>query len=202
MEKEIQELKEFVAEIKADRIAQKEKEKKEAWTKYVSLTIVITAVLAAIASQWGGKYSGRTLTNLNDATYNQALASDQWNYFQANSIKEKLYDIAREQLNKGGAADARALEKIEGKLKKYVDEKDKAEAQARALEKKRDVARDAATLSSRQGGAIGLAVSLFSISVAVGSICLVVKKKPLWYVSMLLGGAATVQTVYAVWFVH
>jgi hypothetical protein len=37
-----------------------EKEQREAWTKYVSLTVVIIAVIAAIATQWGGKYSGRT----------------------------------------------------------------------------------------------------------------------------------------------
>jgi len=40
---------------------------------------------------------------------------------------------------------------------------------------------------------MGLAVSIFQISIAMGSICLVTKKKWLWYVSLLLAAAATVQ---------
>ena len=51
LEKEIAELKEFVAELKSDRAAQKEKEKREAWTKYTSMSIVFIAVLAAVATQ-------------------------------------------------------------------------------------------------------------------------------------------------------
>jgi hypothetical protein len=77
LQTEIAELKEFIADLKADRAATKEKEKREAWTKYVSLSVVIIAVIAAIAAQWGGKYSSRVLTQLNDATFNQTLASDQ-----------------------------------------------------------------------------------------------------------------------------
>ena len=55
LQTEIAELKSFIADLKADRAATKEKEKREAWTKYVSLSIVIIAVIAAIAAQWGGK---------------------------------------------------------------------------------------------------------------------------------------------------
>ena len=49
LQKEIAELKSFIADLKADRAATKEKEKREAWTKYVSLSVVIIAVIAAIA---------------------------------------------------------------------------------------------------------------------------------------------------------
>ena len=44
----------FIAELKADRAATKEKEKSESWTKYVSLTVVIIAVVGSIAAQWSG----------------------------------------------------------------------------------------------------------------------------------------------------
>ena len=53
LQTEINELKEFILDLKADRAATKEKEKRESWTKYVSLTIVIIAVIAAIAYQVG-----------------------------------------------------------------------------------------------------------------------------------------------------
>jgi hypothetical protein len=73
LDREISELKQYIIDLKADRAATKEKEQREAWTKYVSLTVVIIAVFAAVATQWGGKYSSRTQMS-------QAQASDQWSF--------------------------------------------------------------------------------------------------------------------------
>src|ERR1035437_6756086 len=97
LQHELNELKEFIADLKADRAATKEKEKREAWTKYVSLTVVIIAVIAAIASQSSGKYGSRVLTQLNNATLNQTQASDQWAFYQAKSIKQNIYEVGRDE---------------------------------------------------------------------------------------------------------
>ena len=128
LQKEICELKEFIAALKADREAAKEKEKREAWTKYVSLSVVIIAVCAAIATQWAGKYSSRTLAQLNDATYNQAQASDQWAFYQAKSIKQNLYEVSRSQLPRPADDAARPQKEFEEKIAKY--EKEKSEIKA------------------------------------------------------------------------
>src|SRR5258708_19468474 len=113
LQTEIAELKVFIADLKADRAAQKEKEAREGWTKYTSLTIVILAVLAAVATQWSGKYGSRTLVNLNDATFNQSKASDAWSFYQAKSIKQNLYEITRDQLQKSvDPAPAKSLESV------------------------------------------------------------------------------------------
>src|ERR1041384_741000 len=126
LQTELAELKSFIADLKADRAAAKEKEKREAWTKYVSLTIVVIAVCAAIATQWAGKYSSRTLAKLNDATFFQAKASDQWSYYQAKSIKQNLYELSRSQLHASADADAAKVQKeFDDKIAKY--EKDKAD---------------------------------------------------------------------------
>src|SRR5581483_281667 len=122
---ELSELKVFIADLKADRAAQKEKEKREGWTKYTSMSIVFIAVLAAIATHWAGKYSGRVLVEMNNATLHQAKASDQWSYYQANSIKQNLY----ESLSKfsptdpnGSAADKVKFQKdFDAKIAKYED---------------------------------------------------------------------------------
>ena len=53
LQAELNELKQFIVDLKADRAATKEKEKREAWTKYVSLTVVLIAVVTSIAAQWG-----------------------------------------------------------------------------------------------------------------------------------------------------
>ena len=55
LENELRDFKGFIAELKADRAATKEKEKRESWTKYVSLTVIIIAVVGSIAAKWSAK---------------------------------------------------------------------------------------------------------------------------------------------------
>src|SRR5262249_953412 len=117
-------LKQYIIELKADRDAAKDKERQEAWTKTAGVSVVFVAVLAAVATAWGGKYSGRTLTALNDATYAQTLASDQWSFYQAKSIKQNLYEVAQEQ-ERANPSDRtpRALAEFDAKIAKFADEK-------------------------------------------------------------------------------
>ena len=201
LQTEIAELKEFIIDLKADRAATKEKEKREAWTKYVSLSVVMIAVIAAIAAQWGGKYSSRVLTQLNDATFNQTLASDQWAYYQAKSIKLKAYEIARDELahaaNATDPATAKLIATYEEQIASYKKEQKDIEAKAHDLEAKRDAARQAAGGASGKGGRMGLAISFFSVAVALASICLVTKKKPLWFAALILAGIAISEMVLA-----
>jgi len=68
---------------------------------------------------------------------------------------------------------------------------------AKGLEAKRDEARDAAGVASEKGGRMGLAVAIFSISIALSSISMVTKKQPLWFVSMLMAVPAVVQMFLA-----
>ena len=44
---------------------------------------------------------------------------------------------------------------------------------------------------------MGLAISCFSVAIATASICTVTKKKPLWFVAMILSVVAAVQMVLA-----
>src|SRR3989449_11630983 len=160
LQSELNELKNFITDLKADRAAQKEKEKREAWTKYTSLSIVFIAVLAAVATQWSGKYSSRVLVALNDATYDQAKASDQWSYYQAKSIKQNLYEVARDQLAKApegpDSATVNQLEGFDAKIAKYEQDKNQIQADAKNLEEQRDRARQAAVIASQQGSRMGL----------------------------------------------
>jgi uncharacterized membrane protein YoaK (UPF0700 family) len=185
LDKEISELKQFIIDLKADRAATKEKEQREACTKYVSLTIVIIAVIAAVASQWSGKYSGRTQMS-------QAQASDQWAFYQAKSIKQHLDEVTLAQLTRGGNTNdpalAKTIQKLSSDLARYDKEKADIKAKAEALEKERDDA-------NRHSGKMGVAISYFTVAIATASICTVTKKKPLWFVAMILSVVAVVQMV-------
>lgn len=188
MNSDQEDVKELIASIKAEKQAQKEKEARDSWTKYVSLTLVCLAVLTAIATLKGGGFTTRTLKELNEATFQQAHASDQWAFFQAKSIKQNLYEIEGDLTPKD--ADAKAVEKVKAKVEKYGKEKDEIMKDAKAHEKKRDAARAAADEVARLGREMGMAITFFQISVALGGICLIVKKKWLWFASLGLGAFA------------
>jgi hypothetical protein len=199
LDKELAELKAFIADLKQDRAAQKEKEQREAWTKYTAVSLVFIAVLAAVASQWAGKYSGTVLVELNNSTYKQAQASDQWSYYQAKSIKQNLYESVREVAGKSAATngehEAQALAAFNAKVTKYEAEKKEIKQKAEQLEKERDDSRAVATRASQHGGGMGLAIAIFQISIALASICMVTKKRPLWYVSLVLAALAAARMI-------
>ncbi len=195
LDKELAELKEFIADLKADRAAQKEKEKREAWTKYTSLSLVFIAVIAAVATQWAGKYSSRVLVNLNDATYNQALASDQWSYYQAKSIKQNLYEALGESVahESGLSTNSAVMASFRSKIEKYKNDQADISKKAQGLEQIRDGARKRAAVASEHGSGMGSAIAIFQIAIALGSICLVTKRKVLWHISMVFSAVAIVK---------
>lgn len=197
---DLDELKSLVAELRAEHVAQKEKEKRERWTKYVSLTMVVIAVTAAIATLKGGGFSTRTLKEMNEATFNQAQASDQWSYFEAKSIKQNLYEIELDHLTAVPSPDAAAVAKLKAKIEKYDKDKADITALAKKFEEARDAARKNATSAAERSKQMGLSITLFQIAIALGAMCLIVKKKPLWFAAMILGALAVAQMVYVLYF--
>ena len=190
---DLAELKDLVAAIKADHQAQKDKEKRDSWTKYVSLWMIILAVCAAFATQKGAGFSSATIKQLNEATFNQALASDQWSFFQAKGLKQSLYERDLEKAGKGSAPSADSA--LIAKVRKYDTEKKDISSQAKAFEDKRDQARIGSTHSADLARQMGLATTLFQIAIALGGVCMVVKKKSLWFASMVPGAAAALQLI-------
>jgi len=200
MNDNLDELKGLVATLKADQQAQKDKEKRDAWTKYVSLSMIFLAVLAAVATQRGAGYSSTVMKQLNEATFNQAEASDQWSYYQAKGIKQSLYELERERLTATAPGDAKGLAALTARVDRYEKEKKDITAAAKALEAKRDTARDAASAASMASREMGLATQVFQIAIALGGITLVVKKRWLWYSSLLGGALATLQMAKVLFF--
>ena len=193
MNTDLDELKGLVAALKADQQAHKDKEKRDAWTKYVSLSMICLAVLAAIATQRGAGSSSATMKQLNEATFNQAEASDQWAFYQAKGIKEGIYELERERLmTGGGTVEPKVLAGLTAKVERYQSEKKEIMKEAKAFEAKRDTARTLSTYFADCGREMGLSTTVFQIAIALGGVCLVVKKRWLWYVSMGAGALAAV----------
>lgn len=193
MNLDVDELKALVATLKADQQAQKEKERRNEWTKYVSLSMICLAVLAAIATQRGAGYSSTTMKQLNEATFNQAEASDQWAFYQAKGIKQGLYELERDRTTAAPALPSRVLTELTAKVARYDGERKAIAQEAKEFEVKRDLARDLASSAADHGRDMGLATTFFQIAIAIGGVCLVVKKRWLWYSSMAIGALAVMQ---------
>ncbi len=195
----LDDLKELVGALKADRQAQKDKERREAWTKYVSLTTIFLAVLAAVATQRAGGFSSATMKQLNEATFNQAEASDQWSYYQAKGIKLNLYKLEHERLASVPTTDPKLLASLAEQVARYEKEQKDIAGDAKKFEAKRDAARDEASKAAAGGGKMGLATSVFQIAIALGGITLIVKKRWLWFASMAGGLLAVAQMLRVIY---
>ena len=146
----------------------------EAWISWVALSTAILAVLAAISGLLSGKHA-------NEAIMSQIEASDQWNYYQAKSIKASVLDA---KMSLAGA----------------VDEKDRAKA-ARYEEEQADIKKDA---EQKEGAAktnfhrhevYARGVTMFQIAIAIAAISALTRKRRFWIVSLLFGAVGCVFVV-------
>lgn len=185
------EFKELDASIKNYR----EREAAEHWTKYVSLSLIFLAVLAAYAGQRSSLLASAVMRSLNEATFNQAAASDQWSYYQAKSIKQAVVQEEKDTLTPGSANAAR-LQDLDLRIKRYDTEMQQVTKDAKALEAKRDAARAEAEAEAAKGQRMSVDSTIFQAAIAVGGVCLTVKKRWAWFVSLALGALGLVLMAY------
>jgi hypothetical protein len=177
-EKDIQEL---IRSIHAERNAAKEKERRESWTKYVSLMIVVLAVATAIGSLKSGGFSSRVMLK-------QAQASDTWSFYQSKSIKQRISEMEARSL--AGDEAKRAAADVD----RYRGEEKDLLAKADTLEKERDEA-------ARHGKPLGFAIASLQIAIALASVCLITKRKLLWGASGVLGAVGAAYLIYGLYLV-
>jgi nitrate reductase NapE component len=187
LENELKDLKGFIAELRADHAATKEKERRESWIRYVSLTVVIMAVLGSIAAQWSGRYGSRVQLS-------QAKASDAWSLYQARSVKGHLLEVTTNMLARMGNAGDPAVRQMIKDYAKEVAKYDHGKNESQGIARAYEVDRDAAEALGKK---LGPSIPLFSVSIAMASMCLLTKKKPLWLVAILTAAIATVVMVSA-----
>ncbi|HTD51894.1 MAG TPA: DUF4337 domain-containing protein [Thermoanaerobaculia bacterium] len=156
--------------------------------KRIALTTALFAAVAAIAALKAGATVNEALVLKTEATRLQAEASDQWAYYQAKGIKGATAEAARTSWL---AIAKEPPAEYSEKQKRYAEEQKEIEKKARELEKKRDEkSAEADHLLHRHHG-FANAVALFQVSIALGAVAALTRSHPVWWGSMLLGGAAT-----------
>lgn len=158
-------------------------ETKEPWLNTMALATVILAVCATLSTFKAGGYSTQSVIN-------QALASDQWSFYQAKSTKQHLYELQAEQLklqamalskeNPAIAAYAGKEAEYRAGIARYAGEKQDIQARAHALEQQRDIAK-------QHGKPFGIAVIFLQVSILLNSIAGLMKARRIWWASIPVG---------------
>jgi hypothetical protein len=171
----------LIKAIHEDRRAAKDKEKRDSWTKYVSLMIVVLAVITAYGSLKSGGFGSRVLLN-------QAKASDEWAFFQAKSIKRSLAEMEARTGAPETAAEAKQ------RADRYQQEQDEIQRKAKAHEAERDEA-------AKHGPPLGTGIAALQIAIALASVCMITKRKSMWAASGFLGAAGLLYLIYGLFII-
>jgi hypothetical protein len=142
------------------------------WVVGAAMTAAILAALAAAAG-------ALATSHLTQSTLIRIKANDDWNYYQAKSIKSSLLElkIYSAQLSKVEPRKADLDKKIE-----YGEQMAGIQSSAKSLEELSR--RHLESHETFEGAA-----TLFHVAIAVVAIAVVAKRKEFWYVAMV-GGAA------------
>lgn len=147
----------------------------------VSLTMAVLAVLVAVASLLGHRAHTEEVVL-------QALASDQWSYYQAKNIRMHEDELFVAMNNAGTAAGVR--EKYAQEADRYKKEKDEIQEKARDLEK--DVA-----LERHRADRYDLAEVFLEIGLVITSITLLSGRRIFWHIGIVLAVVGVVVSVMA-----
>jgi hypothetical protein len=138
----------------------------ERWVGWVALSTALFAVLAAIAGLLSGKCA-------NEAVLNQIAASDQWNYYQAKSIKASMLEAKLALLTTPNESDQAKLQRYEREEEEIKAEAERKQAESRAEFQRHEV--------------YARGVTMFQIAIAVAAISALTKRRRFWIVSLLFG---------------
>ena len=147
-----------------------------AWISWVALSTALLAVLAAIAGLLSGKH-------VNEAMMNQIEASDQWNYYQAKSIKASVLDAKMSLAGTHDESDQSKRDRYEKEQEEIKSEAEHKEAAAKSNFHKHEV--------------FARGVTMFQIAIAVAAISALTKKRKFWIVSLIFGSVGCIFLVLA-----
>jgi Domain of unknown function (DUF4337) len=146
------------------------KEERDRWGLYVALSTACIAVLAAIAGLLSGHHA-------NEAVIDQIKSSDQWNFYQAKSIKAEI---------------AGSTEKILHATAAPVKDAANGQASARYEKEKEEIKKvaeeDGASAEKHLATHVtySKAVTIFQIAIAISAISILTRKRILWYGGVIL----------------
>jgi hypothetical protein len=152
----------------------------------VAIFSALLATVGAIVSFLGGHTQNEALLHKNDAVLERAKASDQWNFYQAKSMKQNLAELAASI-----STDPKKVEFYQSEAKRYAAEKKDIEKTAREHETKSDGFNEKSAHALEPHHKLSMSMTLLQIAIALASITVLTQKRWLLYgagLSALIGG--------------
>jgi Domain of unknown function (DUF4337) len=143
----------------------------EKWISWVALSTAILAVLAAVAGLLSGMHA-------NEAMMSQIASSDQWNYYQAKSIKASVLDAKIALASAPNEADSQKRDRYEKEQEEIKKEAEEKEHEAKVNFHRHEI--------------FARGVTMFQIAIAIAAISALTKKRRFWLVSLVFGIAGCV----------
>ena len=155
------------------------------WIKWLSLSTAMVAVLAAVASLLSGGNSNEAILEKSNAMLNQSLASDQWAYYQAKSVKSAL-----------AASEADIVAETKPDIaKKLVDQSARYKAEGEDIQKKAERFEEEVKENNERSEALmhkhhkfAITVTLLQIAIAMSAIAALTRRRELWFLGLAVSG--------------
>jgi Domain of unknown function (DUF4337) len=144
--------------------------------KRVAASMAIIAAGLAVVAVFGQLTTTEELLN-------QQLASDQWSYYQAKSIRRYQSEFAKDLF--ASLKNDAMSQQYEKNAEKYRHDDDEIDKKARELEEE-------SHLKGHQAHRLHFGEVFLEISIVFGSLAILTKRSLLWYGSMALGAAGVV----------
>ena len=168
-----------------------EAEVREKWLGWLALSTGLIAVLAAIVGLFETQATSKTILAKNEAILFQSRESDQWNFYQAKSIKGHIYEV-NAKLFPAHSDDFKKMSD------KYNDEKKEIKDKADGFEKMVEGKNKESERYYEQHHVLAFAETFLQISIALSSIAALTRKKGVWYVSILMSLVGAGSFLYGV----
>jgi len=143
----------------------------------ISFTISVLAVLVAIVTVCGHRAH-------TEAVLAQTRASDQWNLYQAQKIRQYDTQLTADLMGALTVHDQAAADKVVGSYKAHLQKwgQDLANDEKTAREQEEEVAK-----AERRADRFDLGEALLEIGLVVAAITLLTRQRSYWYIGMAFG---------------
>jgi uncharacterized protein DUF4337 len=158
----------------------------------VAIFTAILSTIGALISYEGGYTQNEAILHKNQAVLHKAQASDQWNFYQAKSMKQNLSEFAAQLAppDKG--------ENFRKEAERYSLEKKEIKAEAERLEKLAAEADDRSAAALHPHHRLAQSMTLIQVAISLASITVLTRRR--WLLTVAAAAAAGALGVLALAF--
>jgi hypothetical protein len=158
---------------------------------YVAIFTAILASVGAVVSYQGGDTQIQAMLFKNEAVLKKSQASDQWNFYEAQSNKGHLMELAAD------LAPAKKQDYYKNQIEKYEANKKEIKVKAEALEAESERANGESEHAMRPHHKLAQSMTLIQIAISLASITVLTRKKWLFLVAALAAAGGLSMWIFA-----